>query len=206
MDKKPALFLDRDGTLIEDRDFLSRVGDISFIPGAFRAIRNANESSIPVVLISNQSGIARGLFKESTLEKIHFAVSEQVRNSGGRIDAIYYCPHHPEGAVREYRLDCDCRKPKPGLLLHAAADLGIDLNRSVMIGDSLRDIAAGNSAGCRSVLVLTGNGLEQSASLEDSDDEAEQPQYIASDILQAVTWALEKIREGTTKEDRQQIQ
>jgi len=154
------MFLDRDGVIIEDVHYLSRLEQIQLIPGAGPAIRQLNEAGMPVVVVTNQSGVARGLFPESFVGECHQYLADLLRQEGARIDRFYYCPHHLEKGNVPYRLDCECRKPKPGMFLSAARDLGLDLSRSWMIGDKLSDLAAGAGVGCRTVLVRTGHGME----------------------------------------------
>ena len=155
----PALFLDRDGVLIEEVGYLSHLDQLQPIPGAASLIRLANGAGWRVALISNQSVVARGLFPESFLAEVHGEIAREVfEEAGAIIDGFYHCPHHPSEGRGEYRIDCECRKPKPGMLLRAAADLGIDLAKSWLIGDRRTDLEAGAAAGCRTILVRTGYG------------------------------------------------
>ena len=154
------MFLDRDGVLIEEVEYLARPEQIRLIPGAAAAVRRANRAGWRVVVVSNQSGVARGLFPESVLSDIHRTISARLfEEAGAVIDGFYYCPHHPTEGQGGYRMECECRKPKPGMLLRAAGELGIDLAESWMIGDRLTDLQAGAAAGCRTILVRTGYGL-----------------------------------------------
>ena len=154
-----ALFLDRDGVLIEEVEYLSRPGQVRMIPGAAAVVRRANDIGWKVVVVSNQSGVARGLFPESALPEIHRVIAAKLlAEAGAVIDGFYYCPHHPTEGVGVYRIECACRKPKPGMLLRAAAELGIDPSKSWMVGDRLTDLQAGAAAGCRTILVRTGYG------------------------------------------------
>lgn len=157
---RSAVFLDRDGTLIEEVNYLARPDQVKLIPGAAEAVRRLNEMGVLVVVVTNQAGVARGYFPESRVAEVHAHLSALLARHGARIDAYYHCPHHPTAGIGRYRVDCDCRKPKPGLLLTAAHDLGIDLSRSWMIGDKPCDAEAGRAAGCRTVLVRTGHGHE----------------------------------------------
>lgn len=152
-----AVFLDRDGVLIEEVEYLARPAQVRLIPGAAASIRAANAAGWKVVVVSNQSGVARGLFPESVLPDVHRVIAEQLGEA--KIDGFYYCPHHPTQGQGRYRIDCDCRKPKPGMLLQAARELGIDLAESWTIGDRLTDLQAGAGAGCRTILVRTGYGM-----------------------------------------------
>lgn len=153
-----AVFLDRDGVIIKDVDYLADPEMISFIPGSIAAIKSLQQS-FKIVLITNQSGVARGLIREDKLLEIHNILKKLLADRGTRLDAIYYCPHHPEADLADYRLDCECRKPKPGLIFKAATDLKIELSESYMIGDKESDIEAGNRAGCKSILIKPGRQL-----------------------------------------------
>jgi D-glycero-D-manno-heptose 1,7-bisphosphate phosphatase len=153
-----GLFFDRDGTLNTEVDFLSRPEELRLIPNAARAIREANEFGVKVFIITNQSGIARGLFTETDLAAIHERLIAMLAKEGARVDAIYFCPHHPGYGTTPYKRDCACRKPKPGMLKKARKDHGIHLSQSFVIGDRGIDMQAGRSAGCRTALVLTGYG------------------------------------------------
>jgi D-glycero-D-manno-heptose 1,7-bisphosphate phosphatase len=159
MNLSPALFLDRDGVLIEEVEYLAKLELVKLIPGASAVVRRANDAGWRVVVVSNQSGVARGLLPESLLPEVHREIARQLlEESGATIDGFYYCPHHPTEGQASYRIACDCRKPKPGMLLRAARELGIDFAQSWMIGDRRTDLEAGAAAGCRTILVRTGYG------------------------------------------------
>lgn len=158
---RAAVFLDRDGVIIEDVHHLSRLDQVKLVPGAGRAIRRLNEAGVPVVVVTNQSGVARGLFPESFIAEAHARLAELLAGDGACIDRFYYCPHHPDKGIEPYRVACDCRKPHPGMLLAAARDLGLILDRSWIVGDKLSDLKAGAAVGCRTILVRTGHGREQ---------------------------------------------
>lgn len=192
-----AIFLDRDGTLIEEVGFLKRLEDIQIYPEAFEAVEKINQSGACTIVITNQSGIARGFIREEELRQIHGAIADAFLEREARIDAFYHCPHHPTEGKGPHTQACDCRKPEPGLLLRAAQDLQLDLNSSHMIGDKLRDIEAGHRAGCRSVLVRSGYGQEELRALEEqaspgSSDNMQRPDHVAANILEAVSWILEQ--------------
>jgi len=155
---RPAVFLDRDGTIVREVDYLRSVDQLRLLRGAAEAIRRLNEAGFVVVLATNQSGIARGLLTESDLQAVHDELQRRLAQRGAHLDAIYHCPHHPEASVQAYRKRCRCRKPAPGLLQRAARELDVDLARSFAIGDSARDVEAGARAGCRTILVRTGYG------------------------------------------------
>jgi len=158
-DSATALFLDRDGVLIEEVEYLTRPEQVRLIPGAAAAVRLANDRGWRVVVVSNQSGVARGLFPESIVPEVHRLIAERLREEAGAVvDGFYYCPHHPTEGQGGYRIDCDCRKPKPGMLLRAADELRINLSESWMVGDRMTDLQAGAAAGCQTILVRTGYG------------------------------------------------
>ncbi len=158
---KRAVFLDRDGTIIEDVGFVHRVEDVKLMPEAGSAIARLNKAGWAVVVVTNQSGVARGLHTEADVAATNQRMTDLLKKRGAALDAIYYCPHLPEGKVPEYSVVCNCRKPRPGMILQAAQDLSLDLTRSVMIGDAPRDVEAGLAAGTRAIL------LTQSASRAD---------------------------------------
>jgi D-glycero-D-manno-heptose 1,7-bisphosphate phosphatase len=153
-----GLFFDRDGTLNTELDFLSRPEELQLIPNAARAIREANEFGAKVFVITNQSGIARGLFTETDLGAIHQRLIALLAQEGARVDGIYFCPHHPEYGKTPYKKNCSCRKPKPGMLKKAKKEYGIRLSQSFVIGDRCIDMETGKAAGCMTALVLTGYG------------------------------------------------
>ena len=154
-----AVFLDRDGTINVEKDYLFKIQDFEFIPGAEDAIRNLNDAGYFVVVVTNQSGVARGYYTEEDVELLHRHIASELEKAGAHIDAWVFCPHHPDGRG-SYSLPCDCRKPLPGMLQEAARRYDIDLESSIMIGDKQVDITAGISAGCRTILVRTGYGSE----------------------------------------------
>lgn len=153
-----AVFLDRDGTINIEKDYLFRPEDLEFIPGAPEAIARLNRAGFLVIVVTNQSGVARGYFGIEEVDRLHKYMQQQLSAFGATIDAFYICPHHPDTGLDSFRVDCDCRKEKPGMLLQAAADWGIDLTGSFMVGDKDSDLLAGTAAGCRAFLVETGYG------------------------------------------------
>jgi len=152
MDNK-AVFIDRDNTLIEDPGYLTDPDSVRLLPGVELAIKTFMRAGYLVIVVTNQSGVARGLLTEETLERIHDRLTQIVADKGARIDAVYYCPFHPDGSIEKYAMESELRKPKPGMLLKAAEDMDIDLSASWMVGDSPRDIEAGQRAGCRTIRV-----------------------------------------------------
>ena len=194
-----AIFLDRDGTLIEEVGYLQNLEDIQIYPEAFEAVEKINQSGAQAIVITNQSAIARGLIREEDLEQVHRFIADAFRQKQARIDAFYHCPHHPTEGTGANTRACDCRKPQPGLLLRAAQDLQLDLGASHMIGDTLRDIEAGHQAGCRSILVKTGYGQEELLSLDKEkapnsspSNPLQLPDHVSVNVLQAVNWILEQ--------------
>lgn len=179
-----AVFLDKDGTIIEDVGYMQTPEQIRFIPGSIEAIKMLNEAGYKVVIISNQAGVARGLVTEDMLQTIDKVLHKRILNGGAHVDGIYYCPHHPEYGVYPYKQVCECRKPHPGLIKRAQRDLEINLSQSYMIGDKATDIEAGKRAGTKTIFVLTGQGKEQKEKLK------EKPDYITNNLLQATTWIL----------------
>ncbi len=152
-----AVFIDKDGTLIIDIPYNVNPALIRFQPGAVEALRELREHGYLLILISNQSGVAHGYFGEDDLQNLKVELQRMLELCGVALDAIYFCPHHPEGKVTRYAVECACRKPNAGMLLQAAADFKIDLTRSWMIGDILNDVEAGHRAGCRTILINNGN-------------------------------------------------
>jgi D,D-heptose 1,7-bisphosphate phosphatase len=194
MKKNIAVFLDRDGTINEEVGYLDSLDKFKIIPCAYEAIRLINESGMKVVVISNQAGVARGLFTEDFVKITHEHLLATLRQKKAHIDNFYYCPHHPTEGIEPYRQNCNCRKPAPGMLLRAAQDLNIDLTRSYLVGDRFNDMEAGKKIGVRGVLVKTGFG--QGLLQDDGPDVAtpeNKPDFIAADILEAVKWILDQV-------------
>ena len=163
---RPAVFLDRDGTLIEEVNYLRRVEDLHLLPGVAEALRSLRAAGFVLVLVTNQAGIARGLLSEETLALLHAELEARLAGQGAWLDGIYYCPHHPEHGPPEYRQDCDCRKPATGLLEQARDDLDLDLAGSWAVGDKVSDLEGALGLGCRAILVRTGYGREHERLLE----------------------------------------
>ncbi|MGN6398250.1 MAG: D-glycero-alpha-D-manno-heptose-1,7-bisphosphate 7-phosphatase [Mucilaginibacter sp.] len=152
-----AVFLDKDGTLIIDVPYNVSPDKIIFSDNCFEGLRQLQNSGYLLIVITNQSGVARGMFTEDALVPVQQKIEDVLKQNHIRLDGFYYCPHHPEGTIPQFAIDCDCRKPMPGLLKRAAADMDVSLKDSWMIGDILNDVEAGNSAGCRSILIDNGN-------------------------------------------------
>jgi D-glycero-D-manno-heptose 1,7-bisphosphate phosphatase len=167
MHTTPAVFLDRDGVLIEEVNYLSEIGQVRLIPGAAEAVASLNLAGVPVVVVTNQAGVARGYFREDRIGEVHDYLDALLAQRGARVDRYYYCPHHPDAKVERYQIVCDCRKPKPGMLRRASAEMGLDLTRSYLVGDNFSDLGAGGAAGCKTVLVRTGHGAGVEVSAPD---------------------------------------
>jgi len=192
MKKNAAIFLDRDGTINEEVGYLDSPDKLVIFPSAFEAVRLINQSGRKTIVVTNQAGIARGLFGEGLVEEIHQILQAVFRKKGAFIDAFYYCPHHPTEGFPPYRQSCDCRKPAPGLFLRAARELNLDLSASWMIGDRYNDIEAAHRAGAKGILVKTGYGAEILAGAgPDTETPAGKPDLIADNILEAVRLILE---------------
>lgn len=184
---RAAVFVDRDGTLIEESGYLNDLSRLIFFPYTVDAVRQLNRGGFAVVVITNQAGIARGIVPEAFVDTAHRHIQERMRVGGAQIDAFYYCPHHPDGRLTALSIKCECRKPEPGLLLRAARELDLDLDRSFMIGDRFHDLEAGRTAGAKTVLVRTGYGATE----ERAQDPARRPHAVADNIAGAAAWILQ---------------
>jgi D-glycero-D-manno-heptose 1,7-bisphosphate phosphatase len=156
-----GIFLDRDGTINDEIDFLTNPDELHILKGSDNAIREANRLGLKVFIVTNQSGVARGLLSEERLEAIHSTLQNMLSERNAQIDAIYFCPHHPEFGEPRYRVACDCRKPKIGMLKRAEQEFGIDLQKSFVIGDRMIDVQTAHAAGATPILVLTGYGKDE---------------------------------------------
>lgn len=181
---KPAVFMDRDGTISEEVGYVNHVSRYRVFPYAAEAVRALNEAGWLAVLVTNQAGVARGYFAEELIGRVHGVLEEELKKGGARLDAIYYCPHHPSVGEPPYRFDCDCRKPRPGLIRRAAEDLGIDLARSWMVGDRYSDTELARNAGVRAAFVLSGYGRGEHE--HQSLAWKHRPDLVAENLLEAV--------------------
>ena len=185
-----AVFIDRDGTISEEVGYVNHPSRYRVFPYAAEAVRLLNERGWLAVLVTNQAGVARGYFAEDLISEVHTALARELERGGARLDAVYYCPHHPAVGEPPYRQDCDCRKPRPGLVRRAAAELGVDLARSWMVGDRFGDVELARAAGVRSAFVLTGYGRGE---LEhQSQAWPHRPDLVAEDLLGAVREILKR--------------
>ena len=187
MSGRPAAFLDRDGTLIHDVGYLSRVEDVQWFPWSIDAIRLLNRAGFLVCITTNQGGIGLGFYGADLVERVHAGMCADVEASGGRIDGLFFCPHHPLAVVDALRIDCDCRKPKPGMIRQATAAFDIDLSKSFVVGDKMADVGLATNAGARGILVKTGYGPAQ---LVRHGGQAPGAAFVAETVLEAVSWML----------------
>lgn len=180
-----AVFLDRDGTIVEDTGYLHEISKVRFLPRASLAIKLLRENGFKVIIITNQAGVARGYFTEERVQEINSYIQARLAEQGAPIDMIYYCPHHIEGVVEEYRQECYSRKPNPGMIEQAVRELGIDLAGSFVIGDKPSDIEAGHRAGCLSILLADGVPADRDQEIKVISD------HTAPDLYEAVQWLLQ---------------
>lgn len=175
-----AVFLDRDGTINEEVNYLSKIEQVKILPNSAKAIKLLNENGFKTIITTNQSGVARGYFSIETLEEINNHLKSELLKEGAVIDAIYYCPHHPDDG-------CHCRKPKTGLIERAKEELDVDLSSSFVVGDKILDLETGRKMGCKTVLVLTGYGYDE---LKEKEKWEFHPDQIVQDLYEAVIWIL----------------
>jgi D-glycero-D-manno-heptose 1,7-bisphosphate phosphatase len=185
---RPALFIDRDGTLTEEVGYVNHPRRLRLLPRSAEAVRRLNEADVAAVVVTNQAGIARGYFSADVLAEVNNELLRQLKESGAYVDGLYVCPHHPSAGEPPYRESCDCRKPRPGLLTRAAVDLALDLSRSAVVGDRPSDVETAARVGARGVLVLTGYGLGEWEYRRATFPVP--PDHVAGDLLDAVEWFL----------------
>ena len=184
----PAIFLDRDGTLSHEVGYVNHISRFQLLPYAVAAVRAINRSGRLAVLATNQAGVARGYFPEALVHEVHASLAREMQAGGARLDAIYACLHHPSVGQPPYRQDCDCRKPKPGLLRRAERELGADLSRSWVIGDRVSDLELAWAAGARAALVMTGYGRGELEYM--APGWSRQPEIVAEHVFDAVQQIL----------------
>lgn len=185
-----AVFLDRDGTINEEVGYVNHIERFKLLPRVSEAIRLLNQNGIKVIVITNQSGVARGYFPESLIHQVHKKMQDLLREQAAYVDGIYYCPHHPQEGIFPYRQTCNCRKPKTGMIDKAVKTFDIDCRRSYMIGDRGVDIEFGHKIGAKSILVLTGYGKGEWE--YNRDQWKEKPDYVANDLYEAVEWIIKQ--------------
>jgi D,D-heptose 1,7-bisphosphate phosphatase len=185
--KRPAVFLDRDGTINVDAGYIDRLERLELYPFAIDAIRLFRRAGYLVVVITNQAGVAQGLYGEDFVETTARFLASQAERGNTQIDGHYYCPHSPDAVVERYRVDCECRKPKAGMARRAAEELGIDLSRSVVIGDRWRDLAVAQAVGARGILVKTGYGATEAL----RPPPGLSADAVCDDLIGAAVWLLD---------------
>jgi D-glycero-D-manno-heptose 1,7-bisphosphate phosphatase len=191
-----AVFLDRDGTLIEDPGYLNHPDQVALLDGAAEVLKELKQLGYKTVVVTNQSGVARGIVSEEMLGRIHERLGELLARKGAALDGVYYCPYHPEGVIPKYRKDSDWRKPEPGMLLAAAKEMDIDLSQSWIIGDSQRDMEAGRNAGCRTILLGPASAGTEGIGADEVD-------YVAVNIREAANMIKKFHRTGQDKASRE---
>lgn len=178
--KNKAIFLDRDGTVTLAGDHIHKIEDFGFIQGAVEGLKKLQGTDYKLIIITNQVGIGRGYYTEEVYHNFQLKLRQELNKQGIFITGEYFCPHHPEKGIEKYKIDCNCRKPKTGMLEQASIDFDLDLSQSWMIGDNLTDIQAGNSAGCKTIHVLTGEFKEP---VKEAD-------FVAKDLIEAANYII----------------
>ncbi len=190
--KKPAVFIDRDGTINEQRGYINHISRFKIIPGVEDAIRLLNQNNFLAIVVSNQSGVARGFYPIELVHEVHALMKQLLEENGSFLDAIFFCPHHPDGVIPEYTRKCNCRKPGTGLIDQACRSFDIDLSNSYVVGDLYSDMELAERAGVRGILVKTGYGLGE---IEYTlPTKPRKPLYVAENLLDAVNWILDEAR------------
>lgn len=186
---KPAVFLDRDGTMIEDVGYLDSLSRVAFYPWTVDAVRMLNRAGLPVVVVTNQSGVARGMFSEEFVAATHHLMAAQLAAGNAHVSGYYYCPHHPNGSVAAYTRPCGCRKPGRGLIDQAVSDLGLDPARSFVVGDTWGDVGLGRAVGARAILVRTGSGaIEEPRPVDGIAADA-----VVDNLVAAASWIIRQL-------------
>ncbi|SJZ45116.1 D-glycero-alpha-D-manno-heptose-1,7-bisphosphate 7-phosphatase [Selenihalanaerobacter shriftii] len=186
-----GVFMDRDGTVSKEIGYVNHAARYELLPRTAAAIKLLNQKGIKAILATNQAGVARGYFPEERIKEVHNKLKRLLKEDDAYLDAIYYCKHHPDVGEGEYRLDCDCRKPKPGMLTRGEKEFGLDLERSYMIGDKISDVETAKRVGSKGILVLTGYG--RGVYEYEQESWPVKPDYIAEDLYDAVEWIIDDI-------------
>ncbi len=194
-----AVFLDRDGTVNEEVGYLTDLGNLRLIDGAGAAVRRLNDAGFKVVLVTNQSGVARGYFPETLVHEAHAQLDRMLGQFGARIDAVYYCPHHPTAGNSHFTCDCDCRKPRTGLIDRAVKELAIDRSHSYMVGDKWSDVELGQRAGVHAILVRSGFAPDDPGNKR--PQQLADPDFLAHTIVEAADWIIGR-EQGIVNETR----
>jgi D-glycero-D-manno-heptose 1,7-bisphosphate phosphatase len=188
---RPAIFLDRDGTVTEEVGYINHIDRAQMYAWAPEAVRMLKSTGFPVIIVTNQSGVGRGYFTEELVARVHRKIQEELAMEGTKLDAFYYCPHHPNAVIEAYRQNCDCRKPSTGMADEAAERFGIDLKASYMVGDTYRDMQMGFNMGARTVLLMTGYGRGEYE--HHRETWARMPDLIAENLLDAAVQILKEL-------------
>lgn len=191
-EKRPVIFLDRDGTINEEVNYLHRPEDLKILPGAAEAISRFNQAGCLVIVITNQAGIGRGYYTQQDMEKLNEYMNQVLAEQNAHIDGFYFCPHHPEHGIGEYKKDCDCRKPGIGMFRQAEQDFSIEKAHSYMIGDKLIDTQAGHNYGVSSILVGTGYGKELFETQCQGRRRTTDYEYYAENLMEAADWIFKE--------------
>ncbi len=189
---KIAVFIDRDGTMSEEVGYVNHLSRFKLLTNTAAAVKLLNDAGVLAIVATNQAGVARGYFEESMIAHVHEKLRAELAHNNAKLDAIYYCPHHPSAGKPPYRAECNCRKPKPGMILKAKDELDVDLNRSYMIGDKISDVEFGQKLGLKSIMVMTGYGIGEYE--HQRQDWKVTPDFMAADLLEAVKWILDDIK------------
>jgi D-glycero-D-manno-heptose 1,7-bisphosphate phosphatase len=189
--KHIGVFLDRDGTVSEEVGYVNHLSRYKLFPSTAQAIKKLNKAGLKAILITNQAGVARGYFTEDLIWRVHEKLVSELANFDARLDGIYYCPHHPSAGEPPYRANCDCRKPKPGLIYKAAQEHEIDISKSFMVGDKYTDVELAQSIGIKGVMVMTGYGIGEYEYQRNTWPKM--PDKIATDLLDAVDWIISRV-------------
>ncbi len=200
---RPAVFVDRDGTLNREVHYLRRVADLRLLPGTTAAVRRLTEAGFAVVVVTNQSGVARGLIAPATLDAIHATLYRRLAHGGTRLAGLYVCPHHPTVGSPPLRRRCRCRKPAPGMVERAARELGLDLGRSYCVGDGIGDLGLAAATGLRAVLVRTGYGRRTEAALDGDAPPVgpvAPPAHVAANFRAAADWIIDDARSASAQQ------
>ena len=188
--KRPAVFIDRDGTINEQMGYINHISRFVLLPGTAEGIRLLNRHQYLAIIVSNQSGVARGYFPMELIDRVHAHLKDLLAKEGANIDGIFFCPHYPRGIVPEYSVECDCRKPRTGLVQKACEEFDIDMENSYVIGDRCSDIELAERSNLQGIMVRTGYGLGDIEYV--LPHKPFNPQHIARDLLHAIRWIIEQ--------------
>jgi D-glycero-D-manno-heptose 1,7-bisphosphate phosphatase len=193
---RPAVFLDRDGTMIHEAGYLSRFEELRWFPWTTEAVRLLNRAGFLVFVTTNQGGIGLGFYTETFVHEVHARMTSTLEANGAHVDGWFYCPHHPSATIETLRVECDCRKPRPGMIRQAASRFPIDLARSFVVGDKLADVGLAGHAGARGVLVRTGYGDDV---VRAQGGQVPGAAHVAADVMAAAAWILEQGQPSTDR-------